>query len=292
MKLFEDGDPFFAPMLNALFAAFRGTAVMSGCEVSATGTSRTVSITAGSVQINGEVIAVSAGSVTLDAGSTFDRYDLVSVNASGSKIVTKGTTKRKCPTQPADTCLLAIVFVPAGATVIATGDVSDARMLTEQVAMYRALAGQLTASRIYADNLYYRRITPTASDTPVVSRTGARPGGRSGAWGVTDTITIPPGYNAGSVRVSCWVVWSHHIAYQIQAQILKNGDVVAEMSETATSVHEYLTADISISPGDVITIRGSTSHPNVNMQIEDVQVGATLTYEGIDTAYSTTISIA
>lgn len=134
MKLFEDGDPCFAPMLNALFAAFRGTAVMSGCEVSATGTSRTVSITAGSVQINGEVIAVSAGSVTLDAGSTFDRYDLVSVNASGSKIVTKGTTKRKCPTQPANTCLLAIVFVPAGATVIATGNVYDARMLSPNLA--------------------------------------------------------------------------------------------------------------------------------------------------------------
>ena len=134
MKLFEDGDPCFAPMLNALFAAFRGTAVMSGCEVSATGTSRTVSITAGSVQINGEVVAVEAGSVTLDAGSTFDRYDLVSVNASGSKIVTKGAVKRKCPTQPANTCLLAIVFVPAGATVIATGDVYDARMLSQNLA--------------------------------------------------------------------------------------------------------------------------------------------------------------
>ena len=134
MKRFEDGDPFFAPMLNALFAAFRGTAVMSGCEVSATGTSRTVSITAGTVQINGEVIAVSAGSVTLDAGSTFDRYDLVSVNASGSKIVTKGTTKRKCPTQPANTCLLAIVFVPAGATVVTSGNVYDARLLSQNLA--------------------------------------------------------------------------------------------------------------------------------------------------------------
>lgn len=134
MKLFEDGDPCFAPMLNALFAAFRGTAVMSGCEVSATGTSRTVSITAGSVQINGEVIAVGAGSVTLDAGSTFDRYDLVSVNASGSKIVTKGATKRKCPMQPANTCLLAIVFVPAGATVVTSGNVYDARLLASRLA--------------------------------------------------------------------------------------------------------------------------------------------------------------
>ena len=150
----------------------------------------------------------------------------------------------------------------------------------------------ITTGRIYADNLYYRRITPTASDTPVVSRTGARPGGRSSNWRVTDTITIPPGYNAGSVRVSCWVVWSHHIPYRTRAQILNNGDVVAEISRDELSVHEYLTADISISPGDVITIRGSTNHPNNDMLIEDVQVGATLTYEGIDTAHSTTISIA
>ena len=63
MKLFEDGDPLFAPQLNALFAAFRGTAVMAGCEASATGTSRVVSIAAGSVQINGVEVAVGAGSV-------------------------------------------------------------------------------------------------------------------------------------------------------------------------------------------------------------------------------------
>jgi len=50
--------------------------------------------------------------------------------------VTKGTTKRKCPTQPANTCLLAIVFVPAGATVIATGNVYDARMLTTSLATH------------------------------------------------------------------------------------------------------------------------------------------------------------
>lgn len=134
MKLFEDGDPLFAPQLNALFAAFRGTAVMSGCEASAAGTSRVVSIAAGQVQINGNAVNVGSGSVTLDTGSTFDRYDLISVDASGSKIVTKGATKRKCPTQPTDTCLLAIVFVPAGATVIATGNVYDARMLSQNLA--------------------------------------------------------------------------------------------------------------------------------------------------------------
>ena len=182
MKLFEDGDPLFAPMLNALFAAFRGTAVMSGCEVSATGTSRVVSIAAGQVQINGNAVNVGSGSVTLDAGSTFDRYDLISVDASGSKIVTKGTTKRKCPTQPADTCLLAIVFVPAGATVIATGDVYDARMDALTVTRKRSYAA--------SDNVLY--CIPTE-----VCRTGSVSGGST----LAHQIRVPLGYLTSKFRI-------------------------------------------------------------------------------------------
>ena len=196
MKLFEDGDPCFAPMLNALFAAFRGTAVMSGCEASATGTSRTVSITAGSVQINGEVIAVSAGSVTLDAGSTFDRYDLVSVNASGSKIVTKGATKRKCPTQPANTCLLAIVFVPAGATVIATGNVYDARMDAPRLSVLN-----IATSYIYVDKITFTRKMSVADINGTIFYTNSNTYSvSSGQPPFTNipTITVPPGLVEGS----------------------------------------------------------------------------------------------
>ncbi len=182
MKQFEDGDPCFAPMLNALFAAFRGTAVMDGCEASATGTSRAVSITAGSVQIDGVEVAVGAGSVTLDAGGAFDRYDLISVDASGSKIVTKGATKRKCPTQPANTCLLAIVFVPAGATVIATGDVYDARMDALTVTRKRSYAA--------SDNVLY--CIPTE-----VCRTGSTGGGST----LAHQIRVPPGYLTSKFRI-------------------------------------------------------------------------------------------
>jgi len=115
MKLFEDGDPCFAPMLNALFAAFRGTAVIEwvrgigdGNESHGVDYSRH-----GADQWGGH--RGGAGSVTLDAGSTFDRYDLVSVNASGSKIVTKGATKRKWPNAARDIPACSrFVFVPAG----------------------------------------------------------------------------------------------------------------------------------------------------------------------------------
>lgn len=181
MKQFEDGDPCFAPMLNALFAAFRGTVVMDGCVASATGTSRAVSITAGSVQIDGVEVAVGAGSVTLDAGGSFDRYDLISVNATGSKIVTKGVSKRKCPAQPANTCLLAIVFMSAGATVIATGDVYDARMLASQaVAAALQCSGTIAGSRLQgviplppeASRLHAVPVTPVS---PAVIGSGVGP---------------------------------------------------------------------------------------------------------------------
>ncbi len=256
MKQFEDGDPCFAPMLNALFAAFRGTAVMSGCEVSATGTSRTVSITAGSVQINGEVVAVSAGSVTLDAGSTFDRYDLVSVNASGSKIVTKGTTKRKCPTLPANTCLLAIVFVPAGATVIATGNVYDARMLAPHV-----VAGQLTlaAGLILPESPFIiLPDTTKAAKNLMISNDAEVPGPH--AWeGWTLTKSLPPlpasvYGTANSVCVSYQHRSSHNNRYT-QTRIYVNGSPVGvTRSHTSTS---YITWDeviTGLKAGDVIQI--------------------------------------
>lgn len=233
MKLFEDGDPFFAPMLNALFAAFRGTAVMSGCEVSATGTSRTVSITAGSVQINGEVIAVSAGSVTLDAGSTFDRYDLVSVNASGSKIVTKGTTKRKCPTQPANTCLLAIVFVPAGATVIATGNVYDARM----DASYLWIADPGLTKPRYIDNRYVESHTTswvTAKTTPAAKK------------GVLGTATIY--YDISTPSISGMTI-------EGDVRLLKNDVVVPNSEYTVTNGRKFITIDVPVTTGDIFKLQ-------------------------------------
>ena len=279
MKRFEDGDPFFAPMLNALFAAFRGTAVMSGCEVSATGTSRTVSITAGSVQINGEVIAVGAGSVTLDAGSTFDRYDLVSVNASGSKIVTKGTTKRKCPTQPANTCLLAIVFVPAGATVIATGNVYDARM---------------DATRLSVLNLQAVAIYPrvcAASDTvrrEVGSRTWSAYGGSFTGMEVLLSTMIPPApyymVNAGKT-MSVRVKFVHSTSrYQsnpttTKSAILVDGVKVWESGAVPYGSPLTVSQDVNVDGGSLIEVACTSIAGGIGtadgIQITDLQICCT-----------------
>lgn len=122
---FADGGALYGPQMNAILAAFRGTALLSGCVASASGGNRTISVTAGSVMINDSARTYAGGSVVLDAGGTFDRYDLITISTAGVLAATKGTEAKKCPPQPANTCLLAIVFVPAGATVIATGNVID-----------------------------------------------------------------------------------------------------------------------------------------------------------------------
>lgn len=249
MKLFEDGDPCFAPMLNALFAAFRGTAVMSGCEVSATGTSRTVSITAGSVQINGDAIAVGAGSVTLDAGSTFDRYDLVSVDASGSKIVTKGTTKRKCPTQPANTCLLAIVFVPAGATVIATGDVYDARLLASQVVAAALMcSGTVTANAV-----------GTASYTLAAGSTAPCCYQDNSSVPATKTAPPVPADRSGSVHVRYDIIG----APGAPATVWLTLNEVEVPGSRHTSENGTFDQVVTVAPGDTIGLRSSGMAGNV-----------------------------
>jgi len=197
------------------------------------------------VQINGEVIAVSAGSVTLDAGSTFDRYDLVSVNASGSKIVTKGTTKRKCPTQPANTCLLAIVFVPAGATVIATGDVYDARLLASKV-----VTDTLHTSGVIVNHGYITatKIRPEASDEVRWTKTGT---GDSNQAEITHTVTIPAVYTPGTAKIIANVAfyWSGETGMGGYVRVRVNG--VQVYSRVANGTHE---ATISIQGGDLVSI--------------------------------------
>jgi hypothetical protein len=259
MKLFEDGDPCFAPMLNALFAAFRGTAVMSGCEASATGTSRTVSITAGSVQIGGVEVAVGAGSVTLDVGSSFDRYDLISVNATGSKIVTKGVAKRKCPPQPTGTCLLAIVFVPAGATVIATGDVYDARMLSQNLAAAAIeCAGTIAAnSLILSESPFTIVPDPTKNAKYLMKSSDSEVAGSMGGWTLAKSLPPLPASVFGTEN-SVYVSYQHkssHASFTTWTQIYVNGVAVGtQRSNSSTSYTTWDEVITGLKAGDIIQI--------------------------------------
>ena len=130
MKSFSDGDALFGPMLNAIISAFQGTSVIDGCEVETSGYwDLRFSVAAGSVQIGGTIVSVAGGSSMLGAASAFERYDLVTITSAGEIHVVQGTEAQKCPAIPANECLIAIIRLPAGSTVINTADVLDARLV-------------------------------------------------------------------------------------------------------------------------------------------------------------------
>lgn len=163
MITIEDGVGLFAPQWNAMVAAFRGTGVLSGCAASATGSNRVVSVTSGAVQTAQGGQGYGGGSVTLDAGGAVDRYDLITISAAGVLAATKGTEKQKCPPQPVNTCLIAIVRVPAGASVIATGDVIDA---TVPIASCTPVGGIIMWSGAIANIPWGWALCNGANDTP------------------------------------------------------------------------------------------------------------------------------
>lgn len=118
---------------DILALSFQRTGVLSGCAVSAQGTpNKTVAVAVGTVLVAGATVAVAAGNLTLDdADGTNPRFDLIAVNSSGVKAVTKGTAAANpvFPAAPAGSAVLASVYLPAGSTVIVAGQITDKRVV-------------------------------------------------------------------------------------------------------------------------------------------------------------------
>jgi len=146
MKEFQDGDPLFGVMMHAIANLWpNGTAVLSGCAPTGSGSARQVTVAGGTVVINGTVVSISQQTKTLDA-ATFDRYDLVSINTSGQAIVTKGVDTRRVPPVPANTVPIAICLVETGQTALPTDRIYDTRMNV----------GAITANSFMAETIRQR----------------------------------------------------------------------------------------------------------------------------------------
>jgi hypothetical protein len=92
--------------------------VVSGCSVSITGTIAAIG-TPGIAVVDGSIVNVSSGqSVTLGAGGSQPRFDLVGVNAAGSIVSVSGTPAADpvYPDVPVDVTILAAVFCPVGSS--------------------------------------------------------------------------------------------------------------------------------------------------------------------------------
>ena len=104
--------------------------VISGCAVT-TSSGMNLSVAAGVVIIAGKEVAVSSGTVTIGAASgSYNRYDLVYVNSSGTKGVQGGTAASNpvFPSIPANSVILAAVYVPISDTTIGSEQIVDKRV--------------------------------------------------------------------------------------------------------------------------------------------------------------------
>lgn len=131
--------------LDIVVAGVAGTGVLSGCAVTAQGSpNMTLAVASGTIKVGATVVAVSADNVTITtANATNPRFDLVVVDNAGAKSVTEGTAAAapSFPAIPANSLVLAAVYVPANDTAIQSNQIVDKRM------MLGALFHQSTMSR-------------------------------------------------------------------------------------------------------------------------------------------------
>jgi hypothetical protein len=118
--------------LDVLVAGLKGDGVVTGCAVTAQGTpDMTVAVAAGIVSIGGVLAAVSAGNVTIAAAhATNPRFDLIAVDNTGAKSRVAGTASSNpvFPAVPANSVILAAVYVPANDTTINSNQITDKRV--------------------------------------------------------------------------------------------------------------------------------------------------------------------
>lgn len=120
--------------------------VVSGCGVSASGSSLVLTVAAGTVvtAMGGSAVTVNGGTVTATADPVNPRWALVSVDSGGALHITMGTPAPPLqgpsqgnpqpgpvfPTRPVGQVALAVAYVGAAATLLAQTDVVDKRIST------------------------------------------------------------------------------------------------------------------------------------------------------------------
>lgn len=119
--------------LDIVVAGVAGTGVVNGCAVTAQGSpDMTLAVASGTAKVGAAVVEVAAGNVTITtAHATNPRFDLVVVDNAGTKSVTAGTAAASpsFPAIPANSVVLAAVYVPATDTAIQSNQIVDKRMI-------------------------------------------------------------------------------------------------------------------------------------------------------------------
>ena len=160
---------------DTLLLGFQGVGVVSGCAVTEDPTTpdMTVDVAVGVVVVNGGLVSVSAqaNNTIGTADGSNPRIDLVSVNSSGTVVVTAGTAAAtpEAPAIPATSVPLAFVLVPASDTAI-----TDAQIVDKRVSVANAgtlpFAAWTSGDYVYMDHesqedLFYIKVWDDGSST-------------------------------------------------------------------------------------------------------------------------------
>lgn len=116
--------------VDTLVAGIRSNGVWTGLAVTpSSGT--TLNVAKGSLQYAGVTVSVAAGTVSLAVGGSKQRLDLVVVSNTGVKSVVQGVGSNTpaAPAVPANSIMIAMVYVPAGDSVIGSEQITDKRVL-------------------------------------------------------------------------------------------------------------------------------------------------------------------
>lgn len=156
--------------IAAWMAGIAGTGVTSGCAVTAQGTpNMTVAVALGTVLVAGAIGSVTAGNQTIAAADSVNpRFDLIVVNSSGVVSVAQGTPAAhpSFPTIPANSVVLAAIYVPANATTITTSQIIDKRVVVSAAGYVNAANYGATGNGVTDDTTALQNaITAAAAST-------------------------------------------------------------------------------------------------------------------------------
>lgn len=127
----------FQEYLDILVAGISAVdSVASGCAVTTAGTNMVLATAAGVVFSNNVRLVVGAATPTIaTADATNPRLDFIVVTSAGAVVVHAGTAGAapKPPAKAANDVVLAVVFVPAGDTIITSNQIVDMRVIASAI---------------------------------------------------------------------------------------------------------------------------------------------------------------
>jgi hypothetical protein len=197
---------------ESLKRGIAGVGVVSGCTPTAQGSpNMTVAIAAGICKIGTvpiTVVVAAANATISTADTTNPRIDLISINSSGTIIVTAGTPAPTPvePTLPSNSALIAQISVPANDTTISSGQIVDARIILQSSGWVDVIAAadqdissqttpqndnelffSMTANKLYLFEAVILYSSPVGGGTPDFKFTINGPATLTGQWTIEST---------------------------------------------------------------------------------------------------------